>query len=106
MASREARSSLLFRDKIYLHLPIPECHNLFDQEFLRRPMQVVTHFAIPSLVSINVQLMQVSVTIPEIGSPICLLCIYYFGVMTHETEFKIFCLCRHIILFRVLLNQQ
>ena len=91
MTTGQARSSLLLRHEIHLHLPVSEAQPLFHQEGLRRSVNVMTHPAIPALVPVHMEPVKILFTIPKAGTPLGLLSIQKIGIVTEKAEFKVFC---------------
>ena len=105
MTPGKTGSSLLFRYKIHPHLPGSKTNMLFYQEWLGRSMDVMTHPAVPALVPIHMQVVEILFPIPKTSTIFRLLSIHKVGVVTEKAKFKILCKRRHIIRLRKTVHQ-
>ena len=93
MTSWKTGSSLFLRNKIQIHLPISETHTLLYQKFLRRPVDVMAHPAVPAFVPVDMKPVKILFPIPETGAPLGLLRINDICIVAEKTESETLRVC-------------
>jgi hypothetical protein len=106
MTTGKTGSSLLLRNKVHTHFPVSKAQPLLHKEGPGGSMNIMTHFAVPALVPVNMNPVKIPGPIPESCSPLCFFRFQKVRIMTKKAEAELFCAGRQVVLLGVAIHQK